>query len=45
MPLEELFMNVENNSSTEPAQSGIIFPIRYLTEPARFAVKHIGILS
>lgn len=36
MPLEELFMNVKNNSSTETVQSVIIFPTRYLTEPAEF---------
>jgi len=45
MRLEELFMNVKNNSSTETVQSAIILPIRYLTETARILIKHMVIFS
>lgn len=40
MPLEELFRNGKNNSSTETAQSAI-FPIRDLTGTARILIKHM----
>lgn len=38
MPLEELFVNVKNNSSTEKVQSVIILAIRYLTETVRILI-------
>lgn len=45
MPLEELFMNVKNNASTETVQSAIIFSIRYFTATARILIKHMAIFS